>query len=88
MLGRSLLKQTLRPQRFAFTQSSELLNSTRRFDYTNPRVRNKKHKAAAKERRRIVRARKADVNKSPHDMGEELPPFMIPPRYKLIFKYL
>ena len=43
---------------------------------------------AAKERRRIVRARKADEGKSPKDKGEELPPFFIPPRYKLLFKYM
>ena len=43
---------------------------------------------AAKERRRIVRANKANENKSPVDMGEELPPFMIPPRYKLMFKMM
>ena len=57
-------------------------------EFETPRFRNKKYKAAAKERRRIVRANKANEGKSPADMGEELPPFMIPPRYKLIFKFL
>ena len=56
--------------------------------YDPPPVRNKKHKAAAKERRRILRANKALEGKTPGELGEEIPPFMIPPRYKLIFKYL
>ena len=56
--------------------------------YDPPPVRNKKHKGAAKERRRIVRANKAEAGKTPIELGEEIPPFLIPPRYKLIFKYL
>ena len=56
--------------------------------FETPRIRNRKYKMAAKERRRIVRARKADEGKSPKDKGEELPPFFIPPRYKLLFKYM
>ena len=71
-----------------FGINSAAIAATRRFDFPNPKVRNRKYKAAAKERRRVVRARKANEGKSPHDMGEELPPFLIPPRYKLIFKYM
>ena len=62
--------------------------ATRKFDFTPPPVRNRKHKAAAKERRRIIRAKLADKDKSPLELGEEIPPFFIPARYKLIFKYL
>ena len=56
--------------------------------FETPRIRNRKYKLAAKERRRVVRARKMDEGKSPKDKGEELPPFFIPPRYKLMFKYM
>ena len=35
-----------------------------------------------------MRAKRAEANKTPKDNGEELPPFMIPPRYKLILKFL
>ena len=86
MLSRTILP-VFRSSTFGIN-SAAVAATTRRFDFSNPKVRNRKYKAAAKERRRIVRARKADENKSPHDMGEELPPFLIPPRYKLIFKYM
>ena len=63
-------------------------DATRRFAYDNPTKRNHKNKMAAKERRRIARAAKSNENKTPADLGEELPPFMIPARYKLLFKFL
>ena len=62
--------------------------ASRKVEFETPRIRNRKYKMAAKERRRIVRANKANAGKTPNDLGEELPPFMIPPRYKLIFKYM
>ena len=62
--------------------------ASRKMEFETPRIRNRKYKMAAKERRRIVRARKTDAGKTPNDLGEELPPFMIPPRYKLIFKFM
>ena len=83
MLGRSI--QVFRTSAL---QSQSSMLASRRFDYANPSIRNKKHKMAAKERRRVKRAAKGDENKTPADKGEELPPFMIPQRYKLIFKYL
>ena len=64
------------------------IEATRRFAYENPTLRNHKNKMAAKDRRRIARAAKANENKTPADLGEELPPFMIPARYKLLFKFL
>ena len=84
MLGRSLI-YTLRP-RNSFLGVG--LQSCRAFEFENPRLRKFKNKAAAKERRRIVRASKGDVNKTPLDTGEELPPFLIPPRYKLMFRMM
>ena len=80
-----MLSRIFRPTKFA---GPEILTATRRFDYENLATRNKKHKAAAKERRRITRAKKSDINKTPADLGEETPPFLIPPRYKLVLKYL
>ena len=62
--------------------------ASRKVEFDNPKVRNRKYKMAAKERRRIVRNAKANAGKTPNELGEELPPFMIPPRYKLIFKYM
>ena len=90
MLNRSLLQVLGRPSNFQLTKCSSAMQASRfgKEEYETLRFRNKKYKAAAKERRRIVRAKKTDEGKSPNDMGEELPPFMIPPRYKLIFKYL
>ena len=64
------------------------MSASRSFAYPNPQLKNKKHKSAAKDRRRITRNAKMNVNKTPHELGEEVPPFMIPARYKLIFKYL
>ena len=61
--------------------------AVRRFIYDPPPTRNKKHKTAAKERRRIVRQKKADAAKSPAERGEEIPPFFIPARYKLLTKF-
>ena len=62
--------------------------ATRRFDHDPAPTRMKKHKGAAKERRRIVRARKAEADKAPHERGEEISPFFLPARYKLILKFM
>ena len=63
------------------------LQATRgKIPYDNFRVRNHKHKQAAKERRRLTRQIKSDANKNPVEMGETIPPFFIPPRYKLMLK--
>ena len=54
--------------------------------YENLRVRNKKYKSAAKEKRKQVRREAMAGFKSPKETGEELPPFFLPPRYKLLYK--
>ena len=36
----------------------------------------------------MVRENKANEAKSPLERGEEIPPYLIPARYKLIFKYM
>ena len=36
----------------------------------------------------MKRAAKASANKNPVEMGETVPPFYIPPRYKLLLKMI
>ena len=88
MLNRTLITSVFRSQKFAITASSNLDASTRRFKFDNIKQVNHKYKAAAKERRRVMRNKKADENKLPNEMGEIQPAFMIPARYKLILKYI
>ena len=56
--------------------------------YPNLRLRNLKYKSMAKEKRKQARRESMGGIKSPKDTGEELPPFFLPPRYKLMFKIL
>ena len=57
--------------------------TTRKFYYDNIKVRNLKYKSSAKERRRnAIR----DKTLGPRDIGEEVPPFFLPARYKLLLK--
>jgi len=42
----------------------------------------------AKEKRKAVRRMAIGGVKSPKDTGEELPPFFLQPRYKLLYKVL
>jgi hypothetical protein len=52
--------------------------------FDNIRIRRHKYKSSAKERRR----NKLVGIQNPRDFGEEAPPFFIPARYKLFFKYI
>ena len=89
MLSHNSLVRSLRPAFFGLGHGQAAMAATRAgFAYENPKLRNKKYKAAAKERRRINRAKRAEANRGPLEKGEEAPPFMIPARYQLIFKYL
>ena len=47
-----------------------------------------KYKSMAKEKRKAVRRMAIGGVKSPKDTGEELPPFFLQPRYKLLYKVL
>jgi hypothetical protein len=42
----------------------------------------------AKEKRKAARRMAIGGVKSPKDTGEELPPFFLQPRYKLLYKVL
>jgi hypothetical protein len=49
-------------------------------------VRNLKYKSAAKEKRKEAKRKAMGGIPSPKDLGEEMPPWYLPPRYKLFFK--
>ena len=72
-----------------FFQQSSVLDASRRGNtYENLRVRSLKYKSMAKEKRKAVRRMAIGGVKSPKDTGEELPPFFLQPRYKLLYKVL
>lgn len=72
-----------------FLTQSTAFDATRRGNsYENLRVRSLKYKSMAKEKRKAVRRLAIGGVKSPKDTGEELPPFFLPPRYKLLYKVL
>ena len=55
--------------------------------YENMRSHKLKYKSMAKEKRKQARRDRASSGVvSPKDIGEELPPFFMPQRYKLLFK--
>ena len=91
MLNRTI--QTIQRQSFLLNNSQALQMAVRGAtgsDYLNmgPPSRKKKKPAEIKRLRMIIRERKTLKNKSPHDLGQEVPPFFIPPRYKMMFKYI
>jgi hypothetical protein len=61
---------------------------SRRVGYENLRAHNLKYKSSAKERRKERRREKQGGLMTPRDTGEEVPPFFLPARYKLLFKCL
>ena len=67
---------TFRPQALELT--------SKKVSFENIKYRRLKKKSSVKERRRNMI--KGIVN--PRDYGEEAPPFYIPARYKLFFKYI
>ena len=87
MLNR-ILARSLRPTTMPFAPASSSVDlATRRFIYDMPPTRNTKNKAKAKERRRITRQKKSDAAKTPTERGEEVPPYFIPQRVKVLFKF-
>ena len=56
--------------------------------YPNERSRRLKYKSAAKSKRKEARRKSMGGVLTPKDTGEELPPFFLPPRYKLLFKIM
>lgn len=56
--------------------------------YENVRTRNKSYKSAARERRKQFRRDRMAGAGSIKESGEEVPPFFMPQRYKLLFKVM
>lgn len=56
--------------------------------YENMRVRNHKHRSAAKEKRKQARRDRMAGAGNVRDSGEEIPPFFMPQRYKLLYKVM
>jgi hypothetical protein len=72
-----------------FSGPSALLATAKRAPfYENNRVRQRKYKSLAKMSRKLKKAATMAGSKNPRDFGEEMPPFFLQPRYKLLFKVL
>jgi hypothetical protein len=56
--------------------------------YENNRVRLRKYKSLAKLSRKLKKAGAMAGSKNPRDFGEEMPPYFLQPRYKLMYKVL
>lgn len=65
------------------------VHATRRAPlYENNRFRSLKYKSMAKASRKAAKRALMGGIPSPKDTGEELPPFFLQPRYKLLYKVL
>ena len=84
MLGHSLISAL----RTSPLQNKAVDLMCRRMIYDNLRVRRLKYKSAAKERRKALKRSTLGGLQTPKDIGEKVPPFFIPVRYKLLFKCL
>ena len=72
-----------------FSGPSALMATAKRAPYyENNRVRLRKYKMLAKLSRKMKKAASMSGSKNPRDFGEEMPPFFLQPRYKLIYKLL
>ena len=56
--------------------------------YENARTRNKSYRSAAKEKRKQARRDRMAGAGNVKDSGEEIPPFFMPQRYKLLYKLM
>lgn len=81
----SLMVGLLRP---SMLQNSALQATRSRVAYDNLLVHRKKYRGMAKQKRKETRRANLSGVKSPKDTGEELPPFFLQPRYKLMYKVL
>ena len=66
--------------------SSVTMASRAKVGYENVRTRNLRYKSAAKERRKEQKRQRMAGVGSIKDSGEEIPPFFLPQRYKLLYK--
>ena len=56
--------------------------------YLAPKYRNRSYKSAAKEKRKQFRRERMAGVGNVKDSGEEVPPFFLPQRYKLLYKLM
>ena len=77
-----------RPTFFQSTLACQLLATRRGNTFDNLRVRALKYRGMAKQKRKETRRLSMGGVKSPKDTGEELPPFFLQPRYKLLYKVM
>lgn len=70
--------------------TSRVVASTTRgkVTYDNYRTRNKSYRSAAKEKRKQARRDRMAGAGNVKDSGEEIPPFFMPQRYKLLYKVM
>lgn len=84
-----LMVGLFRPRTSLFFNSAAVQAASRRGNtYENLKVHNIRYKGMAKQRRKERQRLSMGGTKSPKDTGEELPPFFLPPRYKLMYKVL
>lgn len=75
----------MRPSLF---KNSAMEASRRGNTFTNLKVHKLKYKGMARIKRKETRRLAMSGVKSPKDTGEELPPFFLPQRYKLMYKVM
>jgi len=69
--------------------SQVIANGTRgKVTYDNYRTRNRSYRSAAKEKRKQARRDRMAGAGNVKDSGEEIPPFFMPQRYKLLYKVM
>ena len=68
--------------------ASQSLAIRGRITYDNQKFRNRSYKSAAKEKRKQFRRERMAGAGSIKDSGEEIPPFFMPQRYKLLYKLM
>lgn len=74
---------------FALSSSAAVEMAARKAPYyDNQRVRARKYKSLAKLNRKMKKASAMSGSRNPRDFGEEMPPFFLAPRYKLLYKVL
>merc|ERR1711865_810192 len=87
-LNNMLSQKLIKPQTLGSVTQFAKFDFGSRPDYPNLRVHKLKYKSMAREKRKQTRRLAMGGIKTPKEMGEEQPPFYLPPRYKLMFKVL
>jgi len=87
-LNNMLSQKLLKPFNLGSLTQCSKFDFGSRPDYPNLRIHKLKYKSMAREKRKATRRAAMGGVKTPKEMGEEQPPFFLPPRYKLMFKVL